>query len=253
MASESCAWWRDEAALFILGDLDGEQRAAVIAHLDSCSACRRDATSLAATVDAVSSVVPPATPSDGFVARVVDALIPEEGQPAPRPLIRRRSARWWVIRSAAAVVLLGLAGGAATVAASRSEPGRSPHPSDVVVTMRTQRGGDVGQAVISDEHPALVKVAFEVGATSGLSPDGRYNVVAVRRDGQTLQLGAVLVAAGRGGLEARTSIPATDIATVEVIGSNGHDLCSGRLPPPGPPPETPSGAPRPGPGTSANR
>lgn len=231
MSSEQCPWYYDLATEFVLGELGGEERAAVVRHLESCGACRREMASLAATMDAtISAVTLPVPLADGFVESVVDTLMPPASavvevprQSPPRAASRRRFGRVLV----SAVVLCAIVGVAALVASSgHRHPGRQ---TPVAMTMLAQNGDSVGRATITDGRPAVITVAFEATG-AGLSPDDRYQVIAVRRDGGTLQLGTVLVTSGRGGLEARTSLPADDIAGIEIVGSNGNNVCSGRLP-----------------------
>lgn len=38
--TQGCAGWRDDLAAFVLGALDGEDRAAMERHLADCAACR---------------------------------------------------------------------------------------------------------------------------------------------------------------------------------------------------------------------
>lgn len=242
MDYDPCSWCREQAAAFALGDLDGQERAALIRHLESCSGCRHETASLAAALDAISTIVPPLEPSPDFVDRVVDGLTSPPGNadppPKPPPIPRRHR------RRTVCTVTLALLAVIAGLVTTKILDGHAGHPRPVVVAMRTQRGERVGTASIYYQHPTVVTVAFDVVGT-GLSPDSRYQVIALQRDGHTLQLGTVLVTKGRGGLEARTALPALDVAAVEVVASNGQDLCSGQLagapPPPSgfsPPPST---------------
>jgi anti-sigma-K factor RskA len=231
VSDQQCLWCRDLATEFVLGELAGEERAVVVRHLESCGACRREIASLAATVDAtISAVILPAPLAEGFVERVVDELMPpalagaEVLLHSPLSAPGRRGFGRVLVSAVALCVIVG----ALTVLVGGSGRGR-PSPPPAAVAMLTQNGDSVGRATVTDDRPAVITVAFQaVGA--GLSPDGRYQVIAVRRDGGTLQLGTVLVTSGRGGLQARASLPANDIAAIEVVGSNGHNVCSGRLP-----------------------
>jgi LysM repeat protein len=68
-----CIRYEDEAASFVLGDLPAEQRADVVAHLDSCGSCRRQVADLATTLDSITAATVPVTPRAGFVDRVLTA------------------------------------------------------------------------------------------------------------------------------------------------------------------------------------
>jgi anti-sigma factor RsiW len=237
VAADGCARWLDEAVAFALDDLDGEVRARMVAHLDACPACRREVASLAATLDRMTAATGPVPPSREFVARVLTAAGATEETPAPvgrpsrrRPTIRRRPATRRVVIGAAAAVAVA-ASLTAWVVFPGHRAGRSP---SVMFPMRTATGQTVGRAVISDRRPATVMVSFQVEPDYAASPDGRYQILALPRSGTPIDLGAVAVTAGRGGLEAQTALAVRDIAGVEVVGSDGRDLCKGGIAPPPP-------------------
>lgn len=76
MASEDCRRFESEAASFVLGDVAAPLRSQIVAHLDSCGACRREAVMLATALDSISATVAPVAPSEGFAERVVAAAEP---------------------------------------------------------------------------------------------------------------------------------------------------------------------------------
>ena len=126
MDSDLCARYADEAASFVLGDVPAEQRADMVAHLDSCGSCRREVVTLAAALDSISAVTVPMAPSAGFVDRVLAAAdaadltaglsaAPDAGRVhrpkfAPVTVVLRRRRTLAALTGAAAVLaLLGLA------------------------------------------------------------------------------------------------------------------------------------------------
>jgi LysM repeat protein len=70
---DKCLLFERDGASFVLGDVPAEQRAAMVAHLDGCAACRRDVAALATALDSISAAVTPMKPSPGFVERVLHA------------------------------------------------------------------------------------------------------------------------------------------------------------------------------------
>ncbi len=85
MESDACLVYEREAASFVLGDIPAELRPRMVAHLESCGPCRRQVTTLAATLDSISATTEPMEPSAGFVQRVLaaaDAAPREEAAPA---------------------------------------------------------------------------------------------------------------------------------------------------------------------------
>lgn len=108
MKTESCREWRESLGAYALGQLPGDQRAALDAHLEGCAECRAEAESL----QAVSRLLPHADP---------DRFGPA---PAPPPALGRRivatidSERRVRRRRRQFRLGLGLGGAAAAVAAS---------------------------------------------------------------------------------------------------------------------------------------
>ena len=70
----TCAQMRDVAAELALGALTGRERAAALAHLDQCRACREDVHRLMVVGGLLLELIPPARPPAGFGTRVIERL-----------------------------------------------------------------------------------------------------------------------------------------------------------------------------------
>jgi anti-sigma factor ChrR (cupin superfamily) len=70
----TCAELHDVAAELALGALTGRERAAAIAHLEKCRACREDVRQLTAAGGRLLELLPPAGPPVGFEIRVLERL-----------------------------------------------------------------------------------------------------------------------------------------------------------------------------------
>jgi hypothetical protein len=70
----TCAELADVAAELALGVLTGRERAAALAHLDTCDACREDVRQLMATGGQLLELLPPVEPPAGFETRVLARL-----------------------------------------------------------------------------------------------------------------------------------------------------------------------------------
>jgi hypothetical protein len=70
----TCAELADVATELALGVLTGRERAAALAHLDTCDACREEVRQLMATSDQLLALLPPVEPPAGFETRVLDRL-----------------------------------------------------------------------------------------------------------------------------------------------------------------------------------
>ena len=80
MTSMTCAELRDVAGEVALTLLTGAERAAALAHLETCQACRTEVADLTATADELLLLAPAAEPPAGFESRVLAAMA--ESRPA---------------------------------------------------------------------------------------------------------------------------------------------------------------------------
>jgi hypothetical protein len=129
----TCAELHDTAAELALGVLIGRERAAAVAHLDKCEACREDVRQLMTVGEQLPELLPPAEPPAGFETRVLERLAmpgpdqlgagrPDGGRP-PTVTGSRRPGR---IRRALAATVMGLAVIAAGLGGWRIIVGTSP-------------------------------------------------------------------------------------------------------------------------------
>lgn len=149
----TCEEARQLAAEAALDLLDGEARAAVLAHVAGCAPCRAELASLAATADDLLLAAPPAEPSAGFEGRVLERLA------AARPSPRR-----WVLPLAAAA-LAGLVGLGVGSAVTRGDDG-----GPLAARLLGGGGNPVGQVLVSDDTDRMVCVL------DGAPPGIRYDV-----------------------------------------------------------------------------
>ena len=94
MSPLSCPDVEELAPELALGTLPGDQRSAVLAHLDGCTDCRRLLNKLSDTADSLLLMAPEVEPPPGFTRRVMAGL---------KPAQRRR---WRLVALAAAAALL---------------------------------------------------------------------------------------------------------------------------------------------------
>lgn len=84
----SCREFSDVAAELALGVLTGRERAAALAHLDHCDACRENVRQLTMTGEGLLELLPSVEPPAGFESRVMERI--GLAAPAPSP-VRRAS------------------------------------------------------------------------------------------------------------------------------------------------------------------
>jgi len=110
--SRRCDDYQQDLAELALGVLTGRQRAATLAHVDSCDHCAEELEQLSRTADAVVYVAPEEEPPVGFEVRLFNRMGLAENASAPPAPLRRGPARWsssrgrWALAAAAAVVAL---------------------------------------------------------------------------------------------------------------------------------------------------
>ena len=226
----SCDTVRTSAAEFVLGTLDGVERAALIDHLDGCARCREEIAALADTVNDLALLAPEVEPSAGFAERVLArgstgtaavATLPGEQrrlelvepQPVPpRPLRRRRA--WVVLAAAAAIVALAIG------FVSRREPDSSG--SVAFAVMVTPDGGVMGTTSALDGGGVAVAVEYPTNWHD-------YRLEVVRRDGSTMTLGPMTLSDGAWRWQGQVPDSAS-VERLRVVRPDGRVTCWGRLP-----------------------
>src|SRR3954447_3265011 len=90
--SGGCADIRPVLPELALGIADGEERAAALEHVATCTACGRELDELSAVADDLIALAPQEEPPGGFEARVLDRLKLRQVPKSPRRLRLRRLA-----------------------------------------------------------------------------------------------------------------------------------------------------------------
>jgi hypothetical protein len=244
-----CAELREVAPEVALGLLTGEERAAALAHLQRCEACRAEVASLAGTADEVLLAAPRVEPPPGFRDAVLARLASEgaggDGLPtgparpgagSPDRNRRRgggpgragrhdRSRRRVALALAAAVAVVAMvAGGLVAFGGRAEEP-----PTVAVAEMRTGSGEVVGEASASGD-PATVVVAVpgwsDMVASWGDPASDTYWMSVELADGSRSMSA---VHPSRDSWTVRLDSPADEVVTISVLDQEGRVWCSGRF------------------------
>jgi hypothetical protein len=167
----TCSSLREVACELALDLLYGEQRAAALAHLESCAGCRQEVALLTDTAEELLLLTPEVDPSPEFERRVL-ARIEELSAPDPVPSTRSAHVhtRRRVLALAAAVFLILAAVLVATVTPDRSASTRTAE-------MRSAAGLAVGTASLTDDpRSAVVNVPawLELVRSYGATVDATY-------------------------------------------------------------------------------
>jgi anti-sigma factor RsiW len=213
MSATSCHLVRESAPDFALGALTGRERAAVVAHLDDCPACRTLVGEYASVADGLLELIPDAEPPADIAPPVMAAM-----RPARRPRWRRRV----VALAAAAVVAIGLGTGLTVTLTSGGGEGSGATPALHSTPMLGSGDVTVGRVVTTDERPPTIAVSVDYWL-----PDGTYELAAHYRPGAAMPLGTLEVVNGRGTWTGRAS--AIDLVAVTLADQSGNVVCEGRL------------------------
>lgn len=199
-----------------LGALAGTERAAVLAHLAGCDACRDVVADLSRVADRLLLAAPPAEPPPGFESRVLDRLA-ETGAPVVR------APRWRRLVALAAAVVLVLAGMAAGwVAAGADDPGPL-----VAAPMQDAEGDDVGRVFLYDGEQAWMFLTVDGWSDAwGAVP---YQVRVDLVDGRRVLLDGAGLSAGGGGWGTTVDLDPDDVRWVGVVDPSGRVWCGARL------------------------
>jgi hypothetical protein len=244
-----CAELREVAPEVALGLLTGQERAAALAHLQGCEACRAEVASLAGTADEVLLAAPRVAPPPGFRDAVLARLAPDgaggDGLPtgAARPDVgppdrhRRRGRgpvharhhdrfrRRVALGVAAALAALAMVAGGLVAFGGRAEEA----PTVAVAEMRTGSGEVVGEASASGD-PATVVVAVpgwsDMVASWG-DPESNTYWTSVELENGSRSMSAVHPA--RDSWTVEVDSPADEVVTISVLDQEGRVWCSGRF------------------------
>jgi Putative zinc-finger len=211
----SCREFSDVAAELALGVLTGRERAAALAHLDHCDACRENVRQLTMTSEGLLELLPTAEPPAGFESRVMERIglaapvasaVPAPGparraswltrmfpsgrKPAGQPAAKLGRTRRVLVGAAVAVaVVVGGLGGWG-LGAGTSSPASTPLASAALVSASHQT---VGKIFFYQGSPRWVFMSVDM-------PSGNGAVLCQVRsqDGQVTTVGSFRLTDGHG-------------------------------------------------------
>jgi hypothetical protein len=233
MPRVGCDQVREVAPELALGLLTGRERAAHLAHLESCGSCRAEVSALATAADDVLLAGPRSSPPEGFDRRVLDRLAAAGAlsTPTPEPQPHRPRPRRRVL--AVAALALAAVGAVGAVAGVTGLTGDDDPPVPVVATaeMRTGTGRLVGDVSVQGDDPAVV--AVDLPGWSELvdlydSDDRGSYWLAVELDDGSRTMNRIPTD------DTAWEVPlwagAGEVAAVSVVDAEGRAWCTGRFP-----------------------
>ncbi len=239
--------WLVELAL---GQLAGEDREAVLGHVEGCARCSAEVEALAGVADELLSLAPEVEPPAGFEGRVVGRFAPPSS-PAPvgksgalgvpgRPGRQGRggrlrparvgpgAARARVLAAAAVVALVVGAGGYAAGGGFAGRP--APPARSVALGPALQaasfvsHGQAVGRVLVYAGNPTWLFMWVD-----NRSWQGGLQCQVVQEGGPVLTLGRFWLSGGRGAWAASVGQPAGRLVEARLVGPAGKVVAVARL------------------------
>lgn len=205
----ACEAYREQLVEVALGILDGRERAEVLRHAQSCTACGPELAALSVVGDNLVQLAPEAEPPLGFENRLAERLT-RVREPKPTRL-RARATR--AILAAAAMIAIGFGIGAATMHAQ--SPAKSA-PAVALAASLTSHGTSVGEVMISPGKPAWVSMSIK-----GQWIDGWVTCALTLSNGKTVVVGRFDVGRGYGSWGASVSLGGSAVTSASVRATSG--------------------------------
>jgi putative zinc finger protein len=226
-----CDAYSDNLAELALGILTGRERAATLAHVDSCPRCADELEQLSHAADAVVSVAPEIEPPMGFEVRLFGQMGVEETPGPPRSHRRLSPPGWvarsprWVLAAAAAVVALalGLSIGWST-GGGGGKAADGPAGAEVAAANLTAHGRTVGSVNTYGGSKPWMIVTLADSATQG-----KVTCEVVTGDGVTHKVGTFTAKDGYGAWGAPLRVAPQAVRKAEVVSSDGKVIAIAAL------------------------
>ena len=214
----TCAEVEELAAELALGGVGGAERAAALAHLARCDACRTLVDQLARAADTLLLLAPAVEPPAGFESRVL-ARIAAAAEPVPLRRPSRR--RLWL--GAAAVALVAAMSGVGVAELGHHDRGGHITATAPVAAVRTALAQDPAgrwmcQAVLYGTQPTRMVVSLD--RTDGLSAGFTVEAVPVGTT-DAVPVGSFSITDGHGSLATTVDLTADQVKGIRVLDSTG--------------------------------
>jgi hypothetical protein len=234
-----CGEYSDNLAELALGILTGRERAATLAHVDSCTRCAEELEQLSHVSDAVVSIAPDAEPPVGFEVRLFSRMGLAEASPPvtrigsahgrPKGFGWLRASPRWTLAAAAAVIalVLGLSLGWST---------GSGHPGSTQGEVAHPEGREVATAALTDAGRTVGRVSTYGGSNpwmtvvlAGSATDGTVTCEVITNEGVMHKVGSFDAKDGYGAWGAHLWVAPQDVRKAEVVSSNGTVIATALL------------------------
>ena len=226
-----CAQLHDVAPELALGILSGQERAAALAHLETCPACQAELAKLAAVADGLVSLAPEIEPPVGFERAVMESLdIPPT--PVARPATRRWTRRWVAgaaIAGAAAFGGGGWAIGALVTGGPTPAAAPAPAPAEPMLIASLTSAGPGAPAPVGRVWAYWGKSSWLFMALDDPAVHGAVTCELVRTNGTVVPVGSFALAAGYGWWGVPLKVARGDLSQARIVDSTGQVIATAAL------------------------
>jgi hypothetical protein len=211
----------DLAAELALGTVSGAERAAAVAHLAGCEACRRLVDELSGAADSLLVLAPAVEPPPGFESRVLSRIAAAAQPVALRPARRRRV--WLAAAAVAAVACLSGFGVAELRDGTGAGRPATPVAAGPVAVRTALVADDAGRwtcrMLVYGDDPTWLVVSLD--RNDGLN--GAFSVEAVANgSADAVPVGTFTTTDGHGSLTTTVALNAAQFKSVRVLDQTGH-------------------------------
>ena len=231
MRDMSCADLGNVASELALDILYGEERAAALAHLETCRACRREVTLLTDAADEIRLLAPEVEPPSGFeqqvVARIAVAAAEQEAGATGASTPRRRRPFVPALAAVAAVLVVLVAASVLVLAGGQDGEDLAAART---ATMRTATGQVVGDATVSADPAAIVVDVPDWASlvnSYGATVDATYWLAV--EDGEGTRALERLPPVDEHPWTVALDVPPGTVAAVSIVDNGGTVWCTARF------------------------
>jgi hypothetical protein len=207
----------DELALDVL---PGDRRAALLAHVEECPACRDLLDDLSETADALLLAAPVAAPPAGFEDRVLSQIQAPRLRTGGRPPARSTAPPRLLAAAAAVVVLLGVGGLAGAYFGRSSRDGHELK----TVQLISATGTDIGDVSTYGDAPTWFFMRLD-----GPLANGVYQCVVDVDDGRTVPIGKLWASNGHGGWGEHVALDLRHVKAARMLDAKGTTVATARF------------------------
>jgi hypothetical protein len=205
---------------FALDVLPGDQRTALLSHLEECPSCRQLLDGLLEAADVLLLAGPGVAPPAGFEDRVLARI------QAPRARARKQARLRLLAAAAAAAVLLGVGGLTGAHFRGSGDSGGSGESAQEfqVVQLISTSGSSIGDVSMYVGRPAWFFMRLE-----GALPNGTYQCVLDTDEGRTVPIGSLWAHDGRGAWGEKVRLDPAHVKGARLVDSHGATVGTAQI------------------------